>query len=103
LPLSAASKRLRNRRYIKTLNQKMITTCWLPIAIEHGLPNYPTWKKVIFKNLSLISRNRDYKSPHSYLETAPCGFVSFLTYSLPSSNNLVARGDLEPPTFALWR
>jgi hypothetical protein len=27
LPLSAASKRLRNRRYIKTLNQKMITTC----------------------------------------------------------------------------
>jgi len=41
LPLSAPAKRFRFEGYIKTLSQKIITTCRLLIAIEHALRNWP--------------------------------------------------------------
>jgi hypothetical protein len=41
LPLSAPSKRFRFERHIKTLNQRIMTTYRLPIAIEHALPKWP--------------------------------------------------------------
>ena len=41
LPLYAHSERFRSGRDIKTLNQKIMTTYRLLIAIEHALPNCP--------------------------------------------------------------
>jgi hypothetical protein len=40
-PLSAPSKRFRFERHIKTLNQRIMATYRLPIAIEHALPKWP--------------------------------------------------------------
>jgi len=43
LPSSTPSKMLRFEGYIKTSNQRIMTTYRLPIVIEHVLQNGPSW------------------------------------------------------------
>jgi hypothetical protein len=56
-PLYVHFERFPSERDIKTLNQKVMTTCRLPITIEYSLPNWPLvdYKKLVATEIKTIS------------------------------------------------